>query len=264
MFKTPKLSRHVTKPSPQQQKSISIKKPKNSTKIQPKTTKISSHFSLPKITPASTSSALFKTPSAPLSNPSRQMSTEIPKPDSKTPQKAVFCGGFGCFWGISHYFGKKFPHAILENKVGFMGGVVPNPSYRDVCDTDTGHVEVTNIIYDQNLVSYEDLVKFAFTIHDPTTADRQGGDIGTQYASVIFYANDEQKKIAQGVIEGLQKALDENRIKFKKSPWVGKSIVTKLKPLEKFYSAEDYHQDYLTKNPNGYCNHSVRFSFDDL
>lgn len=176
------------------------------------------------------------------------------------PQTETCVLGIGCYWGTEHYFRKKFGDAITDVKVGFMGGKVVDPSYAMVCTGQTGHVEVAQVIFDPTLVSFKDLVKFAFTVHDPTTMNRQGGDKGTQYASVIFYDNDQQKKDAEEIKAALQRALDGKLIapKFEES-----TVTTQLRPMAQFYSAHDEHQMYLIKNPTGYCNHRIRFAWDD-
>ncbi|HYL56170.1 MAG TPA: peptide-methionine (S)-S-oxide reductase MsrA, partial [Gemmatimonadales bacterium] len=132
----------------------------------------------------------------------------------------------------------------VENvQSGYAGGRVANPSYEDVCTGTTGHAEVVQITFDPQVVSFEDLLHVFFTIHDPTTLNRQGGDVGTQYRSAIFFHSPEQKATAERVIADLQaqKLWDE-------------PVVTELKPLTAFYPAEEYHRDYFRRNPNqGYC-----------
>jgi peptide-methionine (S)-S-oxide reductase len=126
---------------------------------------------------------------------------------------------------------------------GYAGGHVDSPSYREVCGGDTGHAEVVQIHFDPNIVSYRDLLHVFFAIHDPTTLNRQGADVGTQYRSAIFYHDDEQKKIAEEVIQDLsaQKLWD-------------RPVVTEVTKLDKFYMAEDYHQEYFARNPyQPYC-----------
>jgi peptide-methionine (S)-S-oxide reductase len=126
---------------------------------------------------------------------------------------------------------------------GYTGGRSVNPSYREVCKGDTGHAEVVQVHFDPNVVSYRDLLNVFFAIHDPTTLNRQGNDIGTQYRSAIFYHDDEQKKVAEELI----KELNAQKI------W-DKPIVTEVSKLEKFYMAEEYHQEYFARNPyQPYC-----------
>jgi len=147
----------------------------------------------------------------------------------------------GCFWCLEAVFDEvKGVHSVES---GYAGGQMDNPSYRAVCNGDTGHAEVVQVHFDPNIVSYRDLLNMFFAIHDPTTMNRQGGDVGTQYRSAIFYHDDEQKKIAEELIKDLnsQKIWD-------------KPIVTEVAKLDKFYVAEDYHQEYFARNPyQPYC-----------
>jgi len=147
----------------------------------------------------------------------------------------------GCFWCLEAVFDEvKGVHSVES---GYAGGQMDNPSYRAVCNGDTGHAEVVQVHFDPNIVSYRDLLNVFFAIHDPTTMNRQGGDVGTQYRSAIFYHDDEQKKIAEELIKDLnsQKIWD-------------KPIVTEVAKLDKFYVAEDYHQEYFARNPyQPYC-----------
>jgi peptide-methionine (S)-S-oxide reductase len=154
-------------------------------------------------------------------------------------QTATLAGG--CFWCLEAVFDDvKGVHGVES---GYAGGTVPNPSYRAVCNGDTGHAEVVQVRFDPNVVSYRDLLNVFFAIHDPTTLNRQGADVGTQYRSAIFYHNDDQKMIAEELIESL------NAQKIWDNP-----IVTQLAPLDKFYMAEDYHQEYFARNPyQPYC-----------
>ena len=152
---------------------------------------------------------------------------------------ATFAGG--CFWCLEAVYDQvKGVHSVES---GYAGGHMDNPTYREVCNGTTGHAEVVQIHYDGNVVSYQDLLTIFFGIHDPTTLNRQGADVGTQYRSAIFYHNEEQKDIAEKFIRDLemQKVFDN-------------PIVTQVVPLDKFYMAEDYHQEYFAKNPyQGYC-----------
>ncbi len=154
-------------------------------------------------------------------------------------QTATLAGG--CFWCLEAVYDElKGVHSVES---GYSGGRVESPSYRDVCTGNTGHAEVVQIQFDPNVVSYRDLLNVFFTIHDPTTLNRQGADVGTQYRSAIFYHNDEQKRIAEELIKelGQQKIWD-------------RPIVTEVAKLDKFYVAEDYHQEYFAKNPyQPYC-----------
>ncbi|MBI3252695.1 MAG: peptide-methionine (S)-S-oxide reductase MsrA [Candidatus Omnitrophica bacterium] len=156
----------------------------------------------------------------------------------KAYRKAAFAGG--CFWGMEKVFA-ELP-GVVSTEVGYTGGTLKNPSYEAVCAGRTGHAEAVEVAYDPSKISYEDLLEFFFLHHDPTTLNRQGPDIGTQYRSAVFYRDESQKKAAQKAIEALDGA------------GVFKSkIVTLVEPAGEFYRAEDYHQKYLKKNPFGYC-----------
>jgi peptide-methionine (S)-S-oxide reductase len=154
--------------------------------------------------------------------------------------------GAGCFWGTEKWFRKQFGQALKTTAVGYMGGTTKNPNYEQVCTGRTGHAEVLYLEYDPSKVKYDELVQFFFRMHDPTTKDRQGNDKGTQYRSVIFYYTPEQKEIAERVTHEIQARF--------KDP-----IVTTIEPASEFYKAEEYHQQYLEKNPQGYCNHYLRW-----
>ena len=140
---------------------------------------------------------------------------------------AIFAAG--CFWGVQAVFDQV--KGVINTTVGYTGGHVKNPSYKDVCNKNTGHAEAVRIEFDEKKVSYEKLVGIFFMNHDPTTMNRQGPDVGEQYRSVIFYVNDKQKKIAE-------KGLNEYKKKLKKK------IVTEITKAGEFYLAEDYHQKY--------------------
>jgi peptide-methionine (S)-S-oxide reductase len=147
----------------------------------------------------------------------------------------------GCFWCIEAVFDDL---KGVENVVsGYSGGHTENPTYREVCDETTGHAEVAQIKFDPKVISFKDLLRVFFSVHDPTTLNRQGNDVGTQYRSAIFYYNDEQKRDAEEVIKEItDKGIYDN------------PIVTEVTPLEKFWPAENYHQEYFANNPNQpYC-----------
>jgi peptide-methionine (S)-S-oxide reductase len=147
--------------------------------------------------------------------------------------------GGGCFWCTEAVF--RLFDGVTETMPGYAGGTTANPTYDQVCDGYTGHAEVLKIDYDTDKIKLDKLLDVFFTMHDPTTLNRQGADSGTQYRSIILYKNDKQKEAAEKFIRGIQ----ENY----KDP-----IVTEIKRLEKFYPAEDYHQRYFEKNPKqGYC-----------
>jgi len=157
------------------------------------------------------------------------------------PQREVATLAGGCFWCLEAAF--QDLKGVEQVQSGYSGGRVPNPSYEDVCTGTTGHAEVVQITFDPAIVSFADLLHVFFTIHDPTTLNRQGGDVGTQYRSAIFYHSPEQKATAEQVIAELQA----------EGLWDA-PVVTELKPLDAFYPAEEYHRDYYRRNPDqGYC-----------
>jgi peptide-methionine (S)-S-oxide reductase len=147
--------------------------------------------------------------------------------------------GAGCFWGVEASFQKI--KGVTATTVGYMGGNLKNPTYEDVCTNKTGHAEVVQVKFDNSKISYDEILEFFWDIHDPTQKNRQGVDIGSQYRSVIFYHNMEQKSIAEK-----SKAKLNQLNKFKKP------IVTEIIEAKEFYRAEEYHQDYLNKN-KGVC-----------
>lgn len=156
-------------------------------------------------------------------------------------QKKAYIAG-GCFWGMEELFRKQ--PGVIDTEVGYTGGSNENPTY----ENHPGHAEAIAITYDPEKTSFENILDFFFRIHDPTTMNRQGNDIGSSYRSAIFYQNEEEKKQAQDFIQ----KVDNSR------RW-DNPVVTTLEPLKKFYSAEEYHQDYLQKNPGGYTCHYERF-----
>lgn len=182
------------------------------------------------------------------------------------PIASTLALGAGCYWGTEKYivmdFQKKHPGCIANAKVGFMNpnpDGMKDPSYRQVCSGRTGHVEVLNIELTKKAAStpeiFEDLMKFFYSFHDPTTLNQQGNDSGTQYGSVVFCSSSEQKKIAERVKDELQTHIRENKIKTYREEKVETAIVD----YTTFYAAHEDHQEYLVKNPSGYCNHRYRF-----
>lgn len=151
--------------------------------------------------------------------------------------KKIVLGG-GCFWGVEKFFA-MIP-GVIKTEVGYANGKTENPTYEDVCYKDTGFVEVCYITYDENLVSLDILLDKYWSIIDPTTVNRQAGDIGAQYRSGIYYIDESDSDII-------------NKSKIKIQEQYKQHVVTEIKPLEKYYPAEEYHQNYLEKNPNGYC-----------
>ena len=170
--------------------------------------------------------------------------------DAKRTERALLAGG--CFWGMEDLIRKQ--PGVLRTRVGYTGGAFENPTYNDVRTGMTGHAEAVEIVYDPDVLSYEKLLQWFFQIHDPTTKDRQGNDRGSQYRSAIWYTTDAQRETAEAVMARVQ---DSGR-------WPGR-LVTELAPAGVFTEAEDYHQDYLEKHPNGYTCHWVRpdWTLDD-
>jgi peptide-methionine (S)-S-oxide reductase len=155
-------------------------------------------------------------------------------------KKIVLAGG--CFWGMEDLIRKQ--PGVINTEVGYTGGEVPNPTY----ENHEGHAEAIEIEYDENITSYTKLLDFFFQIHNPTTLNRQGNDVGTSYRSAIFYGNEDERKEAENFIDIV------NKSKRWQDP-----VATSLEPLGIFYPAEDYHQDYLQKNPGGYTCHAIYF-----
>jgi peptide-methionine (S)-S-oxide reductase len=155
-------------------------------------------------------------------------------------KKAVFAGG--CFWGMEELFRKQ--DGVIKTEVGYTGGRNENPTY----ENHTNHAEAIEITYDSKITSYENLLDYFFRIHNPTTVNRQGNDIGTSYRSAIFYHNEAEKNAAEAFIKKVE---DSGRWK--------DPVATTLEPFATFWSAEDYHQDYLQKNPGGYTCHLEYF-----
>ena len=159
------------------------------------------------------------------------------KKQASNEKKLTFGGG--CFWCTEAVF--QLLKGVVKVESGYSGGKINNPTYREVCSGLTGHAEVVEITYNPEEISANDLLRIHLSTHNPTTLNRQGGDMGTQYRSIIFYRNDQEKAIAQSVIDELQQVYDE-------------PVVTELKAFEQFYKAEEYHQDYYANNgENGYC-----------
>ncbi|MFN3608912.1 MAG: peptide-methionine (S)-S-oxide reductase MsrA [Hyphomonas sp.] len=156
-------------------------------------------------------------------------------------ETAIF--GLGCFWGAERIFWKM--PGVWLTRVGYAGGITPNPTYEEVCSGRTGHTEIVEVQFDPKEVSFAALVKLFLESHDPTQGMRQGNDIGTQYRSAIYFRSPEQETTARQMIADYEKALAASGHRDK--------VTSEIKPLDMFYLAEDYHQQYLAKNPNGYC-----------
>ncbi|MDG2617551.1 peptide-methionine (S)-S-oxide reductase MsrA [Thermoleptolyngbya sichuanensis XZ-Cy5] len=150
--------------------------------------------------------------------------------------------GLGCFWGAERKFWQQ--EGVYSTSVGYAAGITPNPTYQEVCSGLTGHNEVVRVVYDPSVISYEDLLKVFWESHDPTQGMRQGNDVGTQYRSGIYVYSEAQRQAAEASLQRYQAAL--------KSEGYG-SITTEILDAPEFYYAEDYHQQYLAKNPGGYC-----------
>jgi len=155
-------------------------------------------------------------------------------------QQAVFA--LGCFWGAERAFWET--PGVVTTSVGYAGGITPNPTYEEVCTGNTGHTEVMMAVFDPTVISYAQLLKVFWENHDPTQGMRQGNDIGTQYRSAIFTIDDAQQSIARRSLSDYEQELAE--------AGYGR-ITTEVLPLDTYYYAEDYHQQYLAKNPGGYC-----------
>lgn len=155
-------------------------------------------------------------------------------------QTAVF--GMGCFWGVERKFWEI--DGVYSTAAGYAGGSTPNPSYEEVCSGLTGHTEVVQIVFDPTVVSYEQLLSVFWESHDPTQGMRQGNDVGTQYRSAIYTTSEQQRSIADNSAAGYQAQLNAADLG---------AISTEISPLTTVYFAEDYHQQYLAKNPGGYC-----------
>ncbi len=175
-----------------------------------------------------------------------QASTKVNKAKGKSMEQlatATLAGG--CFWGVEDLI-RKLP-GVIETEVGYTGGEVDQPVYEIVKTGATGHAEAVQIKFDSSKISYEEILKYFFRLHDPTTLNQQGNDKGSQYRSAIFYQNEEQKKIAEKV-----------KVEVDKSGKWKKPVITQIVPFKKFFKAEDYHQDYLVKHPGGYTCHFLR------
>jgi len=194
----------------------------------------------------------------------RNFKPAAPAPESSTKLSNKLALGAGCYWGTEKFvrsnFQKKFPCAIKSCTVGFMAPKEPDPqfkhpTYQQVCSGASGHIEVLYVELNEPEKHFEELIRFFFQFHDPTTPNRQGNDCGFQYASWIYCADAAQSAIAEKVREELQKAIDAGFA----TGYSKKRISTKITPLTDFTAASNDHQEYLAKNPNGYCNHRIRF-----
>jgi peptide-methionine (S)-S-oxide reductase len=155
-------------------------------------------------------------------------------------EKAIFAAG--CFWGVESNFRKV--KGVISTRVGYIGGDFTNPSYKDVCSHKTGHAEAIEITFNPSIVSYDELLDVFWSIHDPTTLNRQGPDVGSQYRSAIFYLDEDQKEKAE-----------RSRVKLEESKRFKNPIVTQIVPASKFWKAEEYHQQYHEKMKNRFVVH---------
>jgi peptide methionine sulfoxide reductase msrA/msrB len=175
----------------------------------------------------------------------RLFGREAEKKAATPANRAVATLAGGCFWGMEDILA-KIP-GVLATRVGYTGGKTPNPTYRDVSRGDTGHAEAIEVVFDPARLSYEELLRYFFRMHDPTTRNRQGNDVGTQYRSAIFYHDEEQRRVAERVQAEVGRS----------GKWP-RPIVTEIVAAGEFYPAEDYHQKYLEKHPGGYSCHYLR------
>ncbi|MBI1807816.1 MAG: peptide-methionine (S)-S-oxide reductase MsrA [Ignavibacteria bacterium] len=166
------------------------------------------------------------------------------------PQLEKATLGAGCFWCVEAVFEQL--DGVQSVAAGYAGGTKPNPTYKDVCTGTTGHAEAAQITFDPKKISYEKLLEVYWRAHDPTTLNQQGADVGTQYRSVIFYHDEKQKAIAEKSRKEAQRRFDD-------------PIVTEIRPLDHFYEAENYHQDYFRNNPDApYCRFVIKPKLDKL
>ncbi len=196
-------------------------------------------------------SKLLKIPTKDLALPGRQTRMQVPDvhfvngrplepPFPEGLERAMF--GMGCFWGAERAFW-QLP-GVYTTAVGYAAGHTENPTYREVCSGMTGHAEVVLVVFDPHVVRYDDLLKVFWESHDPTQGMRQGNDVGTQYRSGVYYFSPEQQQAAEASKDAYQKRLTAAGYD---------QITTEIAPAPEFYYAEDYHQQYLAKNPGGYC-----------
>lgn len=167
---------------------------------------------------------------------------EQPQAEAQNQNYELATFGGGCFWCTEAMFDQL--EGVISVESGYAGGTLENPTYEEVCTDETGHAEVIRIVFDPRKIDYEFLLEVFFHTHDPTTLNRQGADVGKQYRSIVFYHNENQKEIAEKMIQ----TLDNEGV-------FDKKIVTRVEPIHNYYPAEDYHQDYFNQNPqNAYCN----------
>jgi peptide-methionine (S)-S-oxide reductase len=191
--------------------------------------------------------ALPGRPASPFALADRHRVLDAPLVTDDVPEGLeVALFGLGCFWGAEEIFW-RIP-GVWSTSVGYAGGTTPNPSYDEVCSGLTGHTEAVRVVFDPDLVSYADLVRAFYEVHDPTQGYRQGNDVGTQYRSAIYFTSPAQEVAAREVTAAYAPVLERAGYG---------AITTEIKPEPTYYYAEDYHQQYLFKNPNGYRCHSA-------
>jgi len=168
------------------------------------------------------------------------MTKETSKPEYQNLIEVATLGG-GCFWCIEAAFNEI--RGVVKVESGYSGGTIASPTYEQVCTGNTGHTEVVQVTFDSRIISFKEILKIFFAIHNPTTLNRQGADVGTQYRSAIFYHSEKQKEVAEHVIDELQKA----------KVWKN-NIATQVEPFKSFYRAESYHREYFARHPESeYC-----------
>jgi peptide-methionine (S)-S-oxide reductase len=199
-------------------------------------------FSRQKVTMVTPDDALTGRDTRPFSVPTKHyvLSTPLEEPYPEGLEVAYF--GMGCFWGAERIFWQV--EGVVSTSVGYQGGLTPNPTYEEVCSARTGHAEVVKVVFNPKKVSYAELLRVFWESHDPTQGMRQGNDAGTQYRSAIYTTSPEQEATAEASAKDYQPSLTKAGY----GP-----ITTEIAPAKEFYYAEDYHQQYLAKNPNGYC-----------
>jgi peptide-methionine (S)-S-oxide reductase len=194
-----------------------------------------------------TETALAGRPTRPFPLSERHLVLDAPLVTDEVPEgHEVALFGLGCFWGAEEIFWQV--PGVWSTSVGYAGGLTPNPTYEEVCSGRTGHTEAVRVVYDPARVSYADLVKAFLEVHDPTQGMRQGNDVGTQYRSAIYWTTPEQQSVARELLTRYQPALTERGYG---------EITTEVAPAPAYYYAEDYHQQYLRKHPDGYRCHSA-------
>jgi peptide-methionine (S)-S-oxide reductase len=203
-------------------------------------------FSRHKSTPPTADEALPGRETRPFRLDERHVVRDAPVVTDEVPEGLeVALFGLGCFWGAEEVYWQK--PGVWSTSVGYAGGVTPNPSYEEVCTGRTGHTEAVRVVFDPRVISYADLVKTFFEVHDPTQGMRQGNDVGTQYRSAIYYTPPEQEQVARDLTKIYGDELSRQRIG---------DITTEIAPAPTYYYAEGPHQQYLAKNPNGYRCHA--------